>query len=107
VHPMSLLGKEVRERLEQRPDLCREVRLLASDEQRSERSPRAPAAPRSCTARRGGLEGVDLAIFCGDIAADRLALAQLPPTIRAVVASYGPGSRTVCRRSPGSPAILG
>ena len=102
VHPMSLLGKEVRERLEQRPDLCREVRLLASDEQEvgtlTESGGSATFVHR---ADAEGLAGVDLAIFCGDIAADRLALAQLPPTIRAVVASHGAGVED------GLPAVAG
>lgn len=102
VHPMSLLGKEVRERLEQRPDLCREVRLLASDEQEvGTLTESAGAASFVGRADAEGLAGADLAIFCGDISADRVALAQMPATSRAIVASYGAGVED------GLPAVAG
>ncbi len=88
VHPMTLLGKEIRERFDQRPDLCQDLRLLAVDETEigtlTESSGGATFVGR---AEAESFRGVDLAILCGHIAADRPALEMLPAGCPAIVAS--------------------
>ena len=69
VHPTSLLAKELRERLEARSDLCRELRLLSLDEEEiGAVTESAGAAAFVGRLEPDSLAGVDLAFFCGDIA---------------------------------------
>lgn len=102
VHSLSLLGKEVAERLARRPDLCSELRLFALDEEMVgtlteglEGAAFVGRVEEDCFA------GADLTIFCGEIELDRKALAMLPEGGRAIVASHG---ATV---GDGFPAVAG
>ncbi len=90
VHPTTLAGKELRERLEARPDLAQEIRLLSIDEDEIG----AVTENMGAAAFVGRLdettaEGVDLVFLCGEIDADRRALALFPAGTRAVFLSRG------------------
>jgi aspartate-semialdehyde dehydrogenase len=90
VHPTSLLGKELRERLDQSRDLCREQRLLsADDDEIGTLTEVGGAAAFVGRLDESSFEGVDLAFFCADIARDRPVLAALPVNLPAVVLSRG------------------
>jgi aspartate-semialdehyde dehydrogenase len=102
VHPTSLLGKELRERLEARPDFCRELRLLSNDEAEVGTLTEVGGA----AAIVGRLEdneliGADVVFFCGAIERDRQALAALAPSTPAIVLSRGAAARD------GLPAVAG
>lgn len=90
VHPTTLLGKELRERLDQSPDLCREQRLVSADE--SEIGTLTEVAGAAAFVGRldeTSFDGVDLAFFCGDVDRDRAALTALPAGLPAVLLSRG------------------
>jgi aspartate-semialdehyde dehydrogenase len=90
VHPTTLLGKELRERLESRPDLCRELRLLSLDEAEVGTVTEAAGAAAFVTRLEAdSFDGVDLAFFCGDVARDRPALDRMPAGVPAVLLSRG------------------
>ncbi len=92
VHPTSLVGKELRERLEARPDLCRELRLVSADEE--EVGKLTESAGGAAFVGRLDLDsfaGADLVFFCGGIESDRQALALLPERVPAIVLSRGAG----------------
>lgn len=92
VHPTSLVGKELRERLADRPDLCREMHLLSNDETEvGTLTEFAGAATFVARLEEESFEGADLALFCGDIATDRAALALCPAAIPAILLSRGAG----------------
>jgi len=102
VHPTSLVGKELRERLEARPDLCRELRLLSADEDEiGTLTESAGAAAFVGRVEPDGFHGVDLVFLCGDVAGDREALAQIPASVPAIVLSHG------ATAADGTPAIAG
>ena len=88
VHPVSLLGKEVAERLGQ-SDLGSDLRLFALSE---EMVGTLTEGPEGVTfvgrVEEGCFDDFDLTIFCGEIALDRQALALLPEGARAIVASH-------------------
>lgn len=93
VDPTSLLGKELRERLERRPELCREARLLSADENEiGTLTEVAGAAAFVGRLDEESFDGVDLAFFCGGIDQDRPALALCPAATPAVVLSRGAGA---------------
>lgn len=90
IEPTDLLGSEMRERLERRKDLWREVRLLTTDDE----------AMGTLTEMGGGaaivqrldsddLGGVDCAIFCGPVDETRALLTKLDPTTTAIIMSPG------------------
>ncbi len=90
VHPTTLIGKELRERLEQSPDLVRDQRLVSADENEiGTLTEIAGAAAFVGRIDEASFDGVDLAFFCGDVAHDRLALAALPAGVPAVILSRG------------------
>lgn len=102
VHSLSLLGKEVAERLAQRPDLCSDLRLFALDEEMvGTLTEGLDGAAFVGRVEEDCFAGVDLTILCGEIELDRKALALLPPGGRAIVASHG---ATI---ADGFPAVAG
>jgi aspartate-semialdehyde dehydrogenase len=90
VHPTNLLGKELREALGRgiTGPTWQEVRLLSTSEQ--EIGILTEAGGAATVVQRyepEALEGVSVVFFCGPIAANRPALAELPPEVTAVVLS--------------------
>lgn len=93
VRPTTLVGKELRERLEARPDLCRELHLLSNDEAEvGTLTEFAGAATFVGRLEEESFEGADLALYCGDIESDREAIALCPAAIPAIVLSRGAGA---------------
>lgn len=90
VHPTSLLARELRERLEGRPDLCRELRLL-SDTEDEVGTVTESAGAAAFVGRLGAdaLEGVDLAFVVGEIERVRESLRSLPRGLPAVLLCPG------------------
>jgi aspartate-semialdehyde dehydrogenase len=88
LHPTGLLGKELRETLEARhPEW--DLRLLSDREDEiGTLTEIAGAAALVGRFEPESLEGVSLAFLCGDMAANRPLLAELPPETTAVVLSY-------------------
>ncbi len=102
VHATSFVAKELRERLDARPELCRELRLLSSDEE--EIGTLADVAGAAALVGRldaESFDGVDLAFFCGPIERDRAALQLLPKGTPAVLLSNG------ATAADGLPAVAG
>jgi aspartate-semialdehyde dehydrogenase len=90
VHSVSLLGKEVAERLAERPELCSDLRLLAVDEGMvGTLTAGLDGASFVARVEEGAFDGIDLTILCGAIELDRQAIALLPSGGRAIVASRG------------------
>ena len=90
VHPTNLLGKELRETLGRgiTGPTWQDVRLLSTNEQ--EIGILTDAGGAATLVQRydaDALDGVSVAFFCGPIAANRPALAELPPEVTAVVLS--------------------
>jgi len=86
VHPSDLLGKELRQALDQRRDLWREIRLLSDDE--DETGTLTEVAGAAALVERlddGDLESVDCAIFCGPLASSRALLPRLATATTAIV----------------------
>ena len=75
VHSVSLAGKEVADRLAQRPDLCTDLRLYALDEAMvGTLTEGLDGAAFVARVEEGCFDGVDLTILCGEIELDRQAL---------------------------------
>lgn len=90
VHSVSLAGKEVADRLAQRPDLCTDLRLYALDEAMvGTLTEGLDGAAFVARVEEGCFDGADLTILCGEIELDRQALALVPRDGRAIVASRG------------------
>jgi aspartate-semialdehyde dehydrogenase len=90
LHPGNLLGKELRETLGRGASgpTFREVRLLSTiDEEIGTLTEAGGAAAVVQRYEPGSLDGVTVAFFCGPLAANRPALAELPPETTAVVLS--------------------
>jgi aspartate-semialdehyde dehydrogenase len=90
LHPVNLLGKELRETLGRgvAGPSWQEVRLLSTAEE--EIGTLTEAGGAAAIVQRyepGSLEGVSVAFFCGPIAANRAALAEVPRDVTAVVLS--------------------
>jgi aspartate-semialdehyde dehydrogenase len=90
VHPINLLGKELRETLGRAATglSWQELRLLSTIEE--EIGTLTEAGGAAAVVQRyepGSLEGVNVAFFSGPIAANRALLAELPPEVTAVVLS--------------------
>ena len=90
IHPGNLLGKELRETLGRgvTGPSWQEVRLLSTAEE--EIGTLTEAGGAAAIVQRyepGSLDGVSVAFFCGPIAANQAALAELPPDVTAVVLS--------------------
>lgn len=102
VHSLSLLGKEVAERLAQRADLCTDLKLFAIDEEMvGTLTEGIDGADFVARVDEDSFAGIDLAIFAGEIELDRRALAFLPAGGRALVASHG------ATTTDGFPAVAG
>lgn len=102
VHSVSLLGKEVAERLAQRPDLCTDLRLYALDETMvGTLTAGLDGAAFVARVEEDCFAGADLTILCGEIELDRQALALLPTGGRAIVASHA------ATTADGFPAVAG
>ncbi|HXO18761.1 MAG TPA: Asd/ArgC dimerization domain-containing protein [Thermoanaerobaculia bacterium] len=85
VHPTNLVGREVRETLDRRPGLGREIRLLSTREE--EVGTLAEVGGAAAFVQRYdalSVEGVDLAFFCGSAADLEAALGTLPPAATAL-----------------------
>jgi aspartate-semialdehyde dehydrogenase len=90
VHPNTLIGRELRERLAPRRELTGELRLLSSIE--DEIGQLAESGGEVTFVGRlddDALEGVALAFFCGAIETDRAWLERLPAGVTAIVLSAG------------------
>jgi aspartate-semialdehyde dehydrogenase len=89
VHPKTLVGKEILERVDAFPALAGERRLLSSLE--SEVGELADAGGAAFIGRldEEAFDGVDLALFCGAIESEREVLARLPRRLAVVLASAG------------------
>jgi aspartate-semialdehyde dehydrogenase len=86
INPTTLVGKELRERLESRPDLGAELRLLSPDEEEvGTLTEIRGAAAVVVQAREAELEGADLVVFCGDREAALPLLGRLPAGATAVL----------------------
>jgi aspartate-semialdehyde dehydrogenase len=86
MHPNTLLGKELREGLERRRPLWQEMRLLTTHE--DEEGTLTEVRGAAAVVRRfepEDLEGVDVAFFCGAMAINRAALAELPSSATAIL----------------------
>ena len=77
VHPVSLLDKEISERLGRRPDLCTDLRLFAVDEGMvGTLTEAADGAAIVLRVEEGCFDALDLVIFAGEIVLDRGALGR-------------------------------
>jgi len=102
VHSVSLAGKELADRLAQRPDLCSDLRLFAVDESMvGTLTDGLDGATFVGRVEEGCFDSMDLTVLCGAIEPDRRALALLPPGGRAIVASRG------ATLADGHPAVAG
>lgn len=102
MQPTSLLGKELRSALDQRPELWHQLRLLSTDE--NEIGTLTEAGGEAAIVARAdadALEGVALAFFCGPIEGNRALLADLPDATTAVVLSAD------ANRGDGLPIVAG
>ena len=92
LHPTNLVGNELRESLEQRRNLWHELRLFSTlaEEVGTVTEVRGEAAFIQ-PLEEGGLNEIDVAFFCGPIAHNRAALAELPPAATAIVLSPDAG----------------
>jgi aspartate-semialdehyde dehydrogenase len=88
LNPVGLLAKELREQLDDRPDLVREQRLLTTvEEEVGTLTESAGAAAMVQRFDPAELDGVDVLFLCGPAAESRTALAALPSRPAAVVLS--------------------
>jgi aspartate-semialdehyde dehydrogenase len=102
VHPSNLLGKELREALEKRPEPWLDLRLLSSRE--DEVGALTEVAGTAAVVGRyepDCLEGVLFAFFCGRAADNRPLLRELPRSTRAIVLS------TDATAADGLPVVMG
>jgi aspartate-semialdehyde dehydrogenase len=89
LHPSGLLGKELRETLDARHPEWSDIRLLSSHEDEiGTLTEVAGAAALVGRFEPERLEDVSVAFFCGEMAANRPLLAELPPETTAIVLSY-------------------
>jgi aspartate-semialdehyde dehydrogenase len=106
VQPTTLLGKEVRETLERRPGLWREIRLLtAIEDEVGGLAEVAGAAALVQRADASGLAGVDLAFCCGTVEEARQVLTLLPAGATAVVLAFDLADYAAVARPPAIPAL--
>ncbi|HEY3569484.1 MAG TPA: hypothetical protein VGP73_16245 [Thermoanaerobaculia bacterium] len=89
VHPMSLLGKELRETLERLPAVGGDIRLLSNREDEiGTLTEVAGAAAMVSRYEPEKLQGVSVAFLCGPMEDNRPILAELPPDATAVLLSF-------------------
>jgi aspartate-semialdehyde dehydrogenase len=102
LHPTNLLGKELRETLENRGPRWMDIRLFSTRE--DEIGSLTEVAGAAALVQRyepDSLEGVPLAFFCGPIEHNRPLLEKLPPETTAVVLSLDAAA------SDGVPVVSG
>ncbi len=88
LHPTGLLAKELLESLAGRPALARDVKLYSDDpEEVGALTEAAGAAALVQPWEPGGLEGVEVAFFCGSAAATGRLLDERPATTTAIILS--------------------
>lgn len=88
INPSNLLGKELKETLENRPEIAGDILLLSSREDEiGTLTEVAGAAAMVTRFEPEKLRGSEVAFFCGPIADNRPLLAALPPETTAVVLS--------------------
>ena len=88
LHPTNLLGKELRETLENRATRFTDVRLLSTrKDEIGTLTEVGGAAAIVQEYDRESLEGASVAFLCGAIADNRKVLAELPPETTAIVLS--------------------
>lgn len=88
LHPSGLLGGELREALEGRGELWRELRLLTTrDDEAGTLTEVAGAAAMVTMLEPGDLERLDVAFFCGGIEESRPLIEALAPASTAIVLS--------------------
>jgi aspartate-semialdehyde dehydrogenase len=88
LHPMNLLGKELRETLERLPRIS-DIRLLSTRE--DEIGTLTEVAGSAALVTRyepEGLKGVGVAFFCGSMAENRPILAEMPAETVAILLSF-------------------
>ena len=89
LHPINLLGKELRETLEARHPDWADVRLLSTHEDEiGTLTEVAGAAALVGRYEPEKLRGVDLAFFCGPAEVNRPILADLPPETVGIILSF-------------------
>ncbi|HEY4572423.1 MAG TPA: hypothetical protein VIJ26_00605 [Thermoanaerobaculia bacterium] len=89
VHPMSLLGKELRETLERLPSVGRDVRLLSNREDEiGTLTEVAGAAAMVTRYEPEKLKEAAVAFLCGTMEDNRPVLAEIPPETTAVLLSF-------------------
>jgi aspartate-semialdehyde dehydrogenase len=89
LHPMNLLGKELRETLERLPRVGGDIRLLSTRE--DEIGTLTEVAGSAALVTRyepEGLKGVSVAFLCGSMAENRPILAEMPPETVAILLSF-------------------
>lgn len=102
LHPSGLLGKELRETLENRPEFGFDLRLLSTrDDEIGTLTEIAGAAALVGRYEPESLEGVRVAFFCGSMEDNRPILQGLPPETTGIVLSF---DATV---DDGFPAVAG
>ncbi len=102
LHPSGLLGSELREGLESRRELWREIRLLTTrDDEAGTLTELAGAAAMVTMMEPGDLEEVDVAFFCGGIEESRPVIEALAPASTAIVLSQDAAPRD------GRPVVAG
>jgi aspartate-semialdehyde dehydrogenase len=89
LHPMNLLGKELRETLERLPRVGGDIRLLSTREDDiGTLTEVAGSAALVTRYEPEGLKGVGVAFFCGTMAENRPILAEMPPETVAILLSF-------------------
>ena len=102
VHPTTLLGKELRERLDERRDWWSDLALLTTDDDElGTLTEVRGAAAVVARADEDALAGVDVAFFCGPLERNRALLDELPDDTTAVVLSPD------ATRGDGAPVVAG
>jgi len=102
IHPNDLLAVELRERLDRRPDLWSELRLLGtSEEEVGTLTEIRGAAAMVQPLEPASLEGVDVAFLCGPTAGDRALLEGLPAEATTVILASDAGPEV------GPPVVAG
>jgi aspartate-semialdehyde dehydrogenase len=98
----TLLGAELKEGLERRPELCDDLRVLTSDEERVGMLTEVQgAAALVRELDEEALEGVELVFVCGDENTVRTALERIPETLPTVVVTSSPVPTEVAPRVAG------
>jgi aspartate-semialdehyde dehydrogenase len=89
LHPMSLLGKELRETLERLPAVGGDIRLLSNREDEiGTLTEIAGAAAMVTRYEPEKLQGVSVVFLCGPLEDNRPILAEIPPETTAVLLSF-------------------